>query len=109
VLFTIVRLGPLGPSELAEIEAMNPTMVSRVIAYLCERGLIERESKPDDRRAATVSATKAGRRLREQVQAERTLALREYVHGLDRHQQELLWAALPVLEELAEQLAGRSR
>lgn len=109
VLFTIVRLGPLGPSELAEIEAMNPTMVSRVIAHLCTLGLIERESKQDDRRAATVSATEAGRRLREEVQTERTLALREYVHGLDESQRGLLWEALPILEELAEQLRGRGR
>src|SRR5580698_640373 len=79
VLFTIVRRGPLGLSELAEIEAMNPTMVSRITVQLCELGLIRREAKPEDRRAATVSATAAGRRMRERVHVERSRALGEYV------------------------------
>jgi DNA-binding MarR family transcriptional regulator len=104
VLFTVVRRGPLGLSELAEIEAMNPTMVSRVTLQLVELGLIRREARPDDRRAATVSATAAGRRMRERVHVERSRALGEYVGGLEVSQQEALLAALPALEELAERI-----
>ena len=104
VLFTIVRRGPLGLSELAEIEAMNPTMVSRIVLQLCELGLIKRESQAEDRRAATVSATAAGRRMRERVHVERSRALGEYVGGLDQAQQQALLAALPALEELAERI-----
>jgi hypothetical protein len=44
-LFTIVRRGPLGLSELAELEALNPTMLSRIIVHLCDLGLIRRESR----------------------------------------------------------------
>jgi DNA-binding MarR family transcriptional regulator len=32
ILFTIVKLGPLGLSEVAEIESVNPTMLSRITA-----------------------------------------------------------------------------
>ena len=104
VLFTIVRRGPLGLSELAEFEAMNPTMVSRITVQLCELGLIRREARPEDRRAATVSATAAGRRMRERVHVERSRALSEYVRELDESQQRALLAALPALEDLAARI-----
>jgi DNA-binding MarR family transcriptional regulator len=106
VLFTIVRMGPLGLSEVAEIESVNPTMLSRITAQLCEAGLISREADPVDRRAAFVKATPAGRRMRERIHKERTAALGEHVGKLDGEQQAALWAALPVLEALAEQLPG---
>jgi DNA-binding MarR family transcriptional regulator len=109
VLFTVVRRGPLGLSELADIEAMNPTMVSRVTAQLCEAGLIRRELRADDRRAATVVATAAGRRLRERVHIERTRVLSEYVDELDQAQRVALLRAIPALELLAERVGGRGR
>jgi DNA-binding MarR family transcriptional regulator len=106
VLFTIVRLGPLGLSELAEIERLNPTMLSRVTAQLSDSGLIRRSADPGDRRAAFVVATAAGRRIRERIHRERTQALSVHVEELQEHEREALWRALPVLEELAEQLPG---
>jgi len=55
-----------------------------------------------------VVATAAGRRLRERIHRERTEALSAHLQELDRDQRELLWRALPVLEELAERL-GETR
>jgi DNA-binding MarR family transcriptional regulator len=107
VLFTVVRRGPLGLSELAEIEAINPTMLSRVVLQLCELGLIRRESRPEDRRAATVTATPAGRRMRERVHRERARALAEYVAELQSAEQAALAAALPALERLVELIDER--
>lgn len=109
VLFTIVRRGPLGLSELAEIESVNPTMLSRITAQLCEAGLIDRETDPEDRRAAVVKATPAGRRMRERIHRERTEALSAHVEKLDEREQRALWAALPVLEALAEDLPRPGR
>ena len=109
VLFTVVRRGPLGLSDLADIEAMNPTMVSRVTAQLCEAGLIRRELRSDDRRAATVVSTAAGRRLRERVHVERARVLSEYVHELDEAQRGSLLRAIPALELLAERVGDRGR
>jgi DNA-binding MarR family transcriptional regulator len=106
VLFTTVRLGPIGLSELAAIEGLNPTMLSRITAQLCDSGLIRREADPSDRRQAFVAATAAGRRLRERIHRERTRALSAHVEQLDEHQRQALWEALPVLEELAEKLPG---
>jgi DNA-binding MarR family transcriptional regulator len=107
VLFTVVRRGPLGLSELAEVEAMNPTMLSRMTAQLGELGLIRREPRPDDRRAATVVATAAGRRLRQRVHIERARVLSEYVHGLEEAERDALLRAIPALEVLAGRLGER--
>ena len=109
VLFTIVRHGPLGLGEVAEIESVNPTMLSRITAQLCDAGLIHREADPGDRRAAFVKATKAGRKMRERIHKERTEALSAHVDALDEEERETLWAALPVLEALADELPGRHR
>ncbi len=107
VLFTVARIGPLRLSELAEIEGLNPTMLSRIAAQLCEAGLLRREADPEDRRAALVRASAAGRRIRERIHRERTELLGAHVEALDEDQREALWKALPVLEELAERLPGR--
>jgi DNA-binding MarR family transcriptional regulator len=106
VLFTIVRLGPLRLSQVAEIESLNPTMLSRITARLCDSGLIRRSADPADRRAAFVEATPAGRRMRERIHRERTQALSRHVQDLDSDQREALWEALPVLEQLAQRLPG---
>ncbi|MGD0455573.1 MAG: MarR family transcriptional regulator [Solirubrobacteraceae bacterium] len=106
VLFTVVRLGPIRLSELAEIESLNATMLSRITAQLCDAGLIVRSADPSDRRSANVAATAAGRRIRERIHRERTRALGAHVEELDERQREALWNALPVLEELAERLPG---
>jgi DNA-binding MarR family transcriptional regulator len=109
VLFTVVRLGPVRLSELAEIESVNPTMLSRVAAHLCDAGLIVRSTDPGDRRSAFVQATPAGRRIRERIHRERTRTLSAHVEELEEHRREALWNALPVLEELAELFPGARR
>jgi DNA-binding MarR family transcriptional regulator len=102
-----VRLGPLGLSALAEIEGLNPTMLSRITAGLCARGLIDRRPDPGDKRAALVKATAEGRRMRQRIHRERTRALGTHVDELTGEERQALMQALPVLEALAEQLRGR--
>jgi DNA-binding MarR family transcriptional regulator len=109
VLFTVVRLGPVGLSELAAIEGLNATMLSRVIAQLSDARLIVRSADPDDRRSAFVAATAAGRRMRERIHRERARALGAHVEQLEEHQRDALWQALPVLEALADSLPGGRR
>lgn len=106
VLFTVARLGPLGLTEISEIEGINPTMLSRIAAQLCKSELISREPDPADKRAALVRATPAGQRLRKRIHRERTEALQQHMAKLTEEQRELLWSALPVLETLAEQIPG---
>jgi DNA-binding MarR family transcriptional regulator len=79
-------------------------MLSRIVAHLCQQGFVRREAHASDRRAATVSATAAGRRLRERVQRERARTLAAQLDAVDPQAREQLLAALPALEELAELL-----
>jgi DNA-binding MarR family transcriptional regulator len=107
VLFTVVRLGPLRVSKLAEIEALNPTMLSRLIAQLGDEGLVRRLPDPDDRRAALVEATAAGKRLRHRIQHEREDVLNVQLGQLTDEERAIVERALPVLEQLTERLKGR--
>jgi DNA-binding MarR family transcriptional regulator len=109
VLFTIVRRGPIGLSALASIEGINPTMLSRITAQLGEQRLIRRSASAEDRRAAVVEATAAGRRLRERIHRERNRALERGLAQLEVDEQRLLWQALPALEQLGASLAEQRR
>jgi DNA-binding MarR family transcriptional regulator len=104
VLFTIARCGPMSMSELARIEGINPTMLSRVIALLVDDGFVHRTPDPDDRRAARVQATTAGSRLRIATHRARTATLRAHLDHLDVGELHTLHAALPILELLAQDL-----
>ena len=104
VLLNVVRQGPIRLSDLAEAESINPTQLSRAIAQLLDAGLVERSADQGDRRAAWVKPTPAGKRLTERIRRERTDALNDALEGLDAADRERIIAALPALEELAEQL-----
>jgi len=104
ILATITRRGSLRLTELAEIERINPTMLSRMAARLVEGGLISREADADDRRAARVEATAAGVALHERIRAERSASLAAHLDELSGHDMHALLAALPALEALAEGL-----
>ena len=104
VLFTVCREGPLALAALAEREALNPTMLSRVIGGLADAGLVDRTAAPGDRRSAVVAATAAGRRLRERIHEERNAALAASLADLTPAQRRSIEAALPALEALVERL-----
>lgn len=101
VLATIVSRGPLGLGELAEIEHVGPTVLSRIIGKLVDRGLVRRMPSPDDGRAARVEATRAGVRLHERRRLERTILLGELIDQLSDSEISEILGALPSLEALA--------
>jgi DNA-binding MarR family transcriptional regulator len=104
VLFTVVRCGPLSLTELTEREALNPTMLSRVLGGLCEAGLARRTTDTADRRVAVAEATAAGRRLRARIQHERSIALAAHLAALEPAARTAILDAIPALETLAERL-----
>jgi DNA-binding MarR family transcriptional regulator len=107
VLATVVRQGPIGLSDLAEREGLNPTMLSRVVAVLGDLGLVRRESDREDRRAGVLVATDAGVRRRAEIRRERAEVLSVHLAELPAAEREALARALPALEALAERLQGR--
>ncbi|HTU86811.1 MAG TPA: MarR family transcriptional regulator [Solirubrobacteraceae bacterium] len=106
VLLTVVREGSVRLSDLADHEAVNPTQLSRTIAQLVESGFVERSADREDRRAAWVKPTAAGKRLAERIRRERTDALNLALLALTVDERDRIVAALGGLEELAEHLKG---
>ena len=104
ILATISRRGSLRLTELAEIERVNPTMLSRIAGRLAEAHLISREADADDRRAARVEATAAGIALHERIRAQRRASLAAHLDELPDDDVRALLEALPALEALADSL-----
>ena len=102
VLALVRSRGPLGLAELTELEGLNPTMVSRIIKVLDERGLIRRMPDPNDLRAARLAATPMGEQVHDRVRAQRTQVLSERLGQLSPETAETLLAAVPAMEALAE-------
>ena len=104
-VLALVRVrGPLGLTELTELEGINPTMLSRVVKALDERGLIRRMQDPGDLRAARVAVTTEGEQVHDRVRQLRTKVLSDCLHGLPADTTATLLAAVPDLEALAEAL-----
>jgi DNA-binding MarR family transcriptional regulator len=104
VLALVHVRGPLGLTELTELEGINPTMLSRVIKNLDERGLIRRTPDPGDLRAARVEVTPQGAAVHERVRTQRTEVLSACLQGLPPDTAAALLKAVPDLESLAEAL-----
>jgi len=104
VLQTVNRHGPVRLADLAELEAINPTMLSRVTADLVDAGLLQRLSDEGDRRAVWVKATADGRRLGERIRRERTDAVKVALGALSQEDLQAIERALPALEALADKL-----
>jgi DNA-binding MarR family transcriptional regulator len=104
VLALIVGHAPVTPSELARLEGLNPTMLSRVVGKLEDAGLVRRTPAPQDLRSATVSSTPAGRRRHERIKRQRSAVVSRCVARLPARDQQALTAALPALEQLVELL-----
>ena len=104
VLLNTVRNGPIRLADVAQQEGLNPTLLSRTVANLAQDGLVTRTPDEADRRSAWLDATPAGRELAEEIRAQRTHAVEVALAELSSADLELLEAALPALEELAEHL-----
>jgi DNA-binding MarR family transcriptional regulator len=101
ILGTVARRGPIGIGELASLEGVNPTMLSRIVGKLDDAHLIARVAHPNDGRAVVVEATPLGHELNVQAQQQRSKVLAERIEKLSPARAAELLAALPALETLA--------
>src|ERR1044071_8803183 len=69
VLFRLERSEGLKQSELADLLDIQPITLTRLIDRLCNNGLIERRSDPNDRRAKRLFLTPAAKPVLEKVTA----------------------------------------
>jgi DNA-binding MarR family transcriptional regulator len=109
VLGQVATRGPLSLAQLADLELLNPTMLSRVVGTLDGHGLLRRVRNPDDLRAALVEITDEGMKVHGRVTEARNAVVSECADKLPVRQVAALEKALPALEALAEELVSDVR
>jgi DNA-binding MarR family transcriptional regulator len=90
------------PGELAEHEKVQPPSITRVIASLEERGLIQRMPHPSDRRQVVLTVTDQGRDVVRRVRQLREAWLARRLADLTPQEQAVLRDAVPILEKLSK-------
>ena len=101
-LATVERSGPIRLGDLAAIEGIAPSTLTRLVTALEDRGYVLRCADPSDARASTLAITPQGQDMLERIRTETTLAITASLRLLTPAQRSALAAALPVLEQLAE-------
>jgi DNA-binding MarR family transcriptional regulator len=101
VLATVAFRGPLQPAAIAEVEGVNPTMLSRIVSKLDQHGMIRRLPHPSDQRAVLVEATVAGRETSARIRAARTEVVKGLLADLPPATARVILEALPALEAMA--------
>ena len=107
VLATVGGSGPLTLGELAELERVASPTITKVIALLHEKGLVDKITDPTDRRFVRVQLTADGEALLERPRARKTAGLARQLQGLGPGEVERLVAATDVLEHLTARKASR--
>ncbi|MEQ3549378.1 MarR family transcriptional regulator [Pseudonocardia nematodicida] len=102
LLFRIERMGRATSGELAVGEGVKPSTLTRTLDSLQDRGLIDREREPSDRRLTRVQLTDAGHETGARIRHHRNAWLSDRLALLSESDQELIWQALPALERLAD-------
>jgi DNA-binding MarR family transcriptional regulator len=101
-LATLDRLAPLTLKGLAAAEQVQPPTMTRVVACLEERGLVQRSPHPSDGRVGVLRLTAGGRRFVDRSRRRKTAYLARRLEGLTPGERAALAAAVPVLEKLVE-------
>ena len=100
VLALLDRSGPRTPGELAEEEHVQPPSMTRTLACLAERGLLERGPHPADRRQVLVRLTPAGTATVTETRRRRDAWLARQLDGLPAHERAVLAEATRILRRV---------
>jgi long-chain acyl-CoA synthetase len=101
--------GPISASLLAERVALRRPSITAVVDTLVARGLVARESDPDDRRRVGHRLTDAGREVLEQADLVVAERLGRLLGQLDPKRARRAVEALEALEEPLDALRADSR
>jgi DNA-binding MarR family transcriptional regulator len=99
------QAGTATPGKLAAAAQITPQAMGATLGELTRRGLVERHSDPADGRRVVVALTEAGRRF---IGHKRTVRTEQLAKALadrfTREELEILRAAAPLIERLAESI-----
>lgn len=101
-LTSLQLAGAMTPRELAEAERVRPPTVTKIVARLEERALVQRTPHPTDRRQVILAATPAGRAMLAQFERAREEWLAKQLAELTVDEREVLRRAAELLRRLAE-------
>jgi DNA-binding MarR family transcriptional regulator len=101
VLGSLELSGALTPRELADAERVQPPTMTKVLAKLEERRLIQRTPHPTDRRQVLLSATEEGRTVLLEQRRAKAAWLTRRLAGLSAEDREVLTRAAGILERIA--------
>ena len=102
ILEALHHKGPLLLGELQRKVLTSSGGITYLVDRLTEKGLVERQDCPDDRRARFAALTQAGAALIDRIFPEHAVALERAMDGLDQETQESM---IPLLRELGKYAA----
>ncbi|PZF89641.1 MarR family transcriptional regulator [Micromonospora deserti] len=99
---TSLRLaGALTPRELADVERVQPPTMTKIVAKLEERGLVQRTPHPTDGRQVILAATEGGRAVLDQFERVRDEWLAHRLAELSDAERDTLRQAAEILQQVA--------
>ena len=93
--------GALTPRELSEVERVQPPTMTKIVAKLEERGLVQRTPHPTDGRQVILSATEQGRAMYTQFERARNEWLAAQLAALSAEDRDVLVRAAEILRQVA--------
>lgn len=100
-LASLELAGSMTPRELADSERVQPPSITRVLAVLEERGLVQRTPHPTDGRQVVLAPTERGRALIAESRRAREAWLARQLAGLTTTERGTLRDAAAILDRLA--------
>jgi DNA-binding MarR family transcriptional regulator len=99
-LISLELAGALSPRELADVERIQPPTLTRIVAKLEQRGLVQRAPHPTDGRQVILSTTDAGRAVVVENRRQRDEWLAKGLATLSPDERETLRRAAEILDRL---------
>ena len=100
-LTSLELAGALTPRELADVERVQPPTMTKIVAKLEERGLVQRTPHPTDGRQVILSSTGLAREILGQYERVRDEWLAERLAELTPDERDVLTRAASLLIRLA--------
>ena len=100
-LTSLKLAGALTPRELADTERVQPPTMTKTVAKLEERGLVQRTPHPTDGRQVILSTTEAGRVVLAQLERARNEWLARRLAELTVEERDTLLRAAEILQKVA--------
>ncbi|MGW0432310.1 MarR family winged helix-turn-helix transcriptional regulator [Micromonospora sp. NPDC003197] len=99
---TSLRLaGALTPRELADIERVQPPTMTKIVAKLEDRGLVQRTPHPTDGRQVILAATETAHAVLAQTERARDEWLAQRLAELSAEDRDTLLRAADLLQQVA--------